>query len=105
VLFLCCSILTTHTHTHTLCVILMSLFLQHTNSRLLCVISMLFYPNDTHTHYVLSLRHYSYSTHNTLLFILIRRSGHVFHWPCSLNVSVLQEDGPLRAKTCRSAKV
>jgi hypothetical protein len=45
------------------------------------------------------------NTYNTLLFNLILTSGHVFCWPCSRNVSVLPEDGPLRAETCRTVTV
>jgi len=37
-----------------------------------------------------------------LLFKLIFPLGHVFCWPGSRNVSVLPEDGPLRAETCSS---
>jgi hypothetical protein len=38
-----------------------------------------------------------------LLFNLIFTSGHEFCRPYSLNVSVLPEDGPLRAATCSCA--
>jgi hypothetical protein len=41
-------------------------------------------------------------TNHTPLFNLIWISGHVFCWPCSWNVSVLFEDGPLLFETCRS---
>ena len=44
-------------------------------------------------------------TNNMLLFNLIWTSGHVFHWPCSWNVLVLLEDGPLLFETCRSVRV
>ena len=44
-------------------------------------------------------------TNNMLLFNLIWTSGHVFCWPCSQNVLVLPDDGPLTAETCWSVKV
>ena len=32
-------------------------------------------------------------------------SGHIFCWPCLQNVSLLTEDGPCRAETCRNVTV
>jgi len=44
-------------------------------------------------------------THSTLLFNWLFTAGQAFYWPCSRNVSVLPDDGPLGAETFRSVAV
>jgi len=56
---------------------------------------------NTHSNFLAN----SHVRYTRLLFNLIFTSGHAFCWLCSQNVSLLPEDGPLKAETCRSVTV